>query len=343
MRTMHTFYAFPFVLLASLGSACTATTTNPAPSADPANDPASVQSALEQENGGLDMADEQPAFGDPSVSEAAPMDAPPAEMTDAPDADLPAMRSYRVALTWGHLPQANDATDIDPAPTATSWSGSISVDAGAIGVKRVIRFDRFDRLERRTDKAEVSFVSRTLPHVDGLLVQVVVPAAGAQTLHFVTDALTFDIDLAKLAQDGFARKNLGDGFNGVAVAGYADVKGCARGFLAGRWVKRQPALGGLRGRVVDGDGELLGHVRGIWGHAPKKNANLFFGKYIAADGQTRGLFGGTYGGGGFKGLWGTVNPSNVGGLHGVYSDGYENDDGRGVWVARWSEKCGESR
>jgi hypothetical protein len=336
---MRTLYVFPFVLVASLASACTVSTTNPAPSAEPANDPAVVQSALEQENGGLDNADEAPAFGDPAVANAVPMDAPPAEIVDAPDADLPTMRSYRVALTWGHLPQANDATDTDPAPTVMDWTGGISVDAGAIGVKRVIRFDRFDRLERRTDKAEVSFVSHTLPHVDGLLVQVVVPAAGSQTLHFKTDALTFDIDLAALAKDGFARKNLGDGFNGVALAGYADVKGCARGFLAGRWVKRQPALGGFRGRVVDGSGDLLGHVRGIWGYAPKKNANVFFGKYIGENGQTRGLFGGGYGAGEFRGLWGTVNPANVGGLQGVYSDGYENDDGRGVWVARWSEKC----
>lgn len=337
---MRTLYVFPFALLASTVSACTAGTTTPPPSADPTNDPATVQSALEQENGGLDMADEPPAFGDPSVSDAAPMDAPPADITDAPDADLPTMRSYRVALTWGHLPQANDASDADPTPSAANWSGSISVDAGAIAVKRVIRFDRFDRLERRDDKAEVSFVSRTLPHVDGLLVQVVVPAAGSQTLHFKTDTLTFDIDLTALAKDGFARKNVNDGWNGVSVAGYADVKDCARGFVAGRWIKKQPALGGFRGRVVDGNGDLLGHTRGIWGHAPKKNQDLFFGKYIGTNGQTRGLFGGTYGAGEFKGVWGTVNPANAGGLHGVYSDGYENDDGRGVWLARWSEKCG---
>jgi hypothetical protein len=341
MRTLRTAFVFPFMLLAS---ACTATASNPGPRTEPTNDPnddvSTTQSALEKDNGGFDNADEQPAFGDPAVSEAAPMDAPPAEISDAPDADLPTMRSYRVALTWGHLPPANDATDVDPTPAAVDWTGGISVDAGAIGVKRVIRFDRFDRLTRRDDKAEVNFVSHTLPHVDGLLVHVVVPAAGSHTLHFATDALTFDVDLDALAKDGFARKNLADGRNGVALAGYADVKGCARGFLAGRWIKRAPALGGFRGRVADGDGELLGHVRGIWGHAPKKNANLFFGKYISNDGKTRGLFGGTYGSGELHGLWGTVNPADVGGLQGVYSDGYEQDDGRGVWIARWSEKCG---
>lgn len=338
---MRTLYVFPFILLAS---ACTATVSNPASQKEPTNDPnddvATTQSALEKDNGGFDNGDELPNFGDPAVAEAAPMDAPPAEIADAPDADLPTMRSYRVALTWGHLPQANDASDTDPAPVATDWTGSVSVDAGAIGVKRVIRFDRFDRLTRRDDRAEVNFVSHTLPHVDGLLLHVVVPAAGSHTLHFATEALTFDIDLDALAKDGFARKNLGDGFNGVALAGYADVKGCARGFLAGRWVKRAPALGGLRGRVVDGNGDPLGHVRGIWGHAPKKNQNLFFGKYISNDGKTRGLFGGGYGAGEFRGIWGTINPADTGGLQGVYSDGYENDDGRGVWVARWSEKCG---
>jgi hypothetical protein len=80
-------------------------------------------------------------------------------------------------------------------------------------------------------------------------------------------------------------------------------------------------------------------VRGVWGHAPKKDENLFFGKYIGVDGHTRGLFAGKYGDGLGEGVWGTRDPNAVGGLQLAYSDGYDKGDGRGIWLGRWSEKC----
>ena len=338
---MRTIPLLSIALVASLATACTAHTkgTDPTEPTNGDEDASSIQSALEDDNGALTTVDEAPEFADPQVASLPGFDPASAEVSDAPGADDVANKSYRVAIIWGHLPTPADATSADPDPVVIDWTGSVSVDAGAIGVSKTIKFDARDHLERRTDKQEVSFVSHTLPFVDGLLLHVVVPAAGAQTLHFKTAAATFDIDLTALAKDGFEAHRLGDGRNGVALAGYADVKGCARGFIGGRWVKTKPALGRFRGRVIDGDGELLGHVRGIWGHAPKRDKNVFFGKYISATGTTRGLFGGTYGDGEFQGLWGTRNPADVGALQGVYSDGYEKDDGRGVWLGRWSEKC----
>jgi hypothetical protein len=156
-------------------------------------------------------------------------------------------------------------------------------------------------------------------------------------LHFQTAALTTDIDLSQLAQKGGGTTPLGDGRNGMAYLGFQDEPGLAKGFVLGHWGKLDASVGRLRGRVVDGDGRELGHVRGIWGHAPKKDQDRFFGKYIDHEGQFRGLFGGQYGDGRFQGKWGTASPANVGVVEGRYSDGYERGDDRGMFLGRWSE------
>ena len=301
-----------------------------------------IEAALDEANGAMTTAPEQPAFGDPAVVAAPELVttfADGASMT-APTLSNGGARLYHVALLWGHLPPAHDQSDDDVEPQHIDWTGSIHVDQGAIGVKKTLRFDPHDSVAPRTDPKVVSFVSHTLPAVDGLLLHVAVPGSGDPVVHFHTAALSADIDLAEVAAKGEGAIPLGDGRNGVAVVGYADTPGCTKGFLFGRWVKLHANLGKFRGRVVDGNGDELGHVKGIWGHAQKHDANLFFGKYIDADGEFRGLFGGTYGGGEFQGRWGTVNPENQGALQGRYFDGFDEGDGRGMYVGRWSEKCG---
>lgn len=336
---MRTHVLFAAVALASLSFACSSGSASD-PAANPTGDDAdSVSSALDADDGAMKPVDEAPYFGDPAVQAIEDLAAGPEELMDAPGGDLPTMRSYHLAMFWGHLPAANDASDADVDPQPIDWNGSVSVDAGAIGVARTLAFDARDHLERRTDKTEVSFVSHTLPFVDGLLLHVVVPAAGSQTLHFKTASLDLDVDLSKLGEKWVGAKRLADGRNGVVFAGYPDVKGCARGLAFGRWVKLRARLGTLRGRVLDGEGDTIGHVRGIWGHAPKRDANVFFGKYISTDGTHRGLFGGRYGGGEAVGIWGTRDPKDVGAIQIEYGDGYDKDDGRGVWLGRWSEKC----
>jgi len=327
------------LLLACSMVACTQTTSDPGALPDENAD--NEASALDAEGGAFSEVDEQPLFADPAVRELADFEAAPTEMMDAPGADLPDMKSYHIALLWGHLPKPADASAADPDPAPVDWTGSVSVDKGAIGVERKLAFDARDHLERRTDRQSVAFVSHTMPFVDGLYLRVVVPAGGSQVLHFDTDALKTDIDLSKLGSEIVNAERLGDGRNGLAYIGYADKRDCARGVLFGRWVKHRPAMGAFRGRVLGGDGDTIGHIRGIWGHAPKKDKNLFFGKYIATDGKTRGLFGGVYGDGKAVGIWGTKNPADAGGLQLVYSDGYDKGDGRGVFLGRWSEKCGE--
>jgi hypothetical protein len=304
-------------------------------------DTASEESALNADNGGMTAENVAPAFGDAQV-EALPDFA--TTMADARDmtvesAALPGAKSFHLALLWGHLPPAHDADDTDVDPTVVDWTGTVSVDHGAVGVRRTLQFDAGDKVNPRTAPNVVSFDSHTLPFVDGLFLHVVVPAGAPATLHFDTQALTADIDLSALDANAGGVQRLSDGRDGLAWIGYSDVAGCNRGLAFGRWVKTRAELGTFRGRVIGSDGASIGHVRGIWGHARKLDKDVFFGKSVALDGTHMGLFGGTYGGGEAKGIWGTRDPRDSGALQIFYSDGYDKDDGRGVWLGRWSERC----
>jgi hypothetical protein len=254
----------------------------------------------------------------------------------------PGATAYRVALVWGHLPAAQDATNNDSTPVAETWTGDVSVTAGAIGLKRTIAFDANDHVTARVDPTTLSFVSHTLPYVDGLLLRVVIPAGATPTLHFATAALTTDIDLSQLTtKAGGVQRLASDASEGLSWVGFAEDPGCARGFVHGRWVKDQAALGRLRGVVSDQDGERIGHLRGLWGHAAKRDADVWFDKYIGAAGDAKGLAFGKYDNGEFSGLWAAKDEKDVdtGTVEGFYSDALDKDDGRGVWVGRWSEKC----
>jgi hypothetical protein len=297
--------------------------------------------ALDLPNGGYDSTDSTPYFSDPTVKELPTFDATYADATDMTTDAIaaPGATVYHIALLWGHLPPASDATTTDVAPQPIDWSGSVSVDAGAIGLKKTLLFDARDHVTPRTDAKTLSFDSHTLPYVDGLYLSVVIPSGGTPTLHFATAALTTDIDLGQFATKEGDVDRLADGRNGLAYIGFMDTPNCAKGLLFGRWVKYQAAAGTLRGVVVDGNGDMIGDVRGIWGHAAQRDQNVFFGKYISLTGGNRGLFGGQYAAGHYAGSWGTIDPANVGHLEGVYSDGYDNADGRGVFVGRWSEQC----
>ena len=307
----------------------------------------SSAAALDAPNGGLNPSSaESPSFADPEVEALPVMDGTLAATIDPTDptaaaAALPGAAAYRIALVWGHLPPPHDAdaTDIPAAPE--DWTGSISVAAGAIGLKRTIAFDPNDSIDPRANPQTLSFTSHPLPYIDGVLVRVVIPSGTAPSLHFGTSALTTDIDLSKLAAGVGGVQRLSDDVEGLAWVGFPE-DGCARGFIHGRWVKTVPALGRLVGVVSDSDGDRIGNVRGLWGHAVKRDANVWFAKYIGVAGDARGLAFGNYGDGTFDGLWGAVDESNtvgVGTTEGFYSDAYDTGDGRGVWIGRWAEKC----
>lgn len=304
---------------------------------------AEVQAALEQENGGMEMSVEEPGFGDPLVAATPELVADFADTTDMTASMAPSASKYHIMLLWGHLPPAHDADDADVSatPAPIDWSGSVSVDEGAVGVRRTLRFELHDGLSPRTAPNVVDFRSHTLPRMDGLLLEIAVPEGAATALHVSTASLSTDIDLASLAAQGGGVSRLADGKNGLVWLGYQDEPGIHKGFIMGQWGKLQAEVGRLRGRVVGGDGAPLGHVKGIWGHAPNKDKDLFFGKFIDHEGNPRGLFGGEYGEGAFAGKWHTDSPEAQGVMQGRYSDGYVAADHRGVFLGRWSEKAPE--
>jgi hypothetical protein len=332
-------------LLALALSACGGNVGSTAGSTDTTE----MQAALDTADGGMTTVAEKPSFADPAFAAVpefsaafADLDDPTMGSTLGGPSGAPVLHRYHVVLLWGHLPPAHDADEADVAPSPADWTGSVSVSAGAIAVKRTLMFEGKDAIAPRTAINSVSFVSHTLPHVDGMLLSIAMPASDS-TLHFDTASLKKDLDLSRLATEVGGVVHLADGRNGLFAIGYEDRPGCAEGFVAGRWNKVRPALGTFHGRVFRGDGVTEGHVRGLWGHAPKRDQNVFFGKHIALDGSHRGLLGGVYGDGAFKGVWGVSDggaPKDAGGLQGFYSDGYVADDGRGVWIGRWAERCG---
>jgi hypothetical protein len=348
MRLVSKLSLFSTVLGSSLlAVACGGSSFAPVSTSD--GNTASDQSALDAPNAGLDATSNvQPAFGDPQIEALAPMDdslvasVEPSDMTASAAAQAGAT-AYRVALVWGHLPAPHDDSDQDDEPKLENWTGSIAVDAGAIGLKRTIAFDPNDHIDPRTDPTSLSFTSHTLPYVDGVLVRVVIPAGGTPTLHFKTAALTTDIDLSALAANVGGVQRLADDVEGLSWIGFQEDPGCAKGFVHGRWVKNHAKFGALRGVVSDADGERVGHLRGMWGHAPKRDADVWFAKYVDKDGDAKGLALGSYAKGTFQGMWGVKDETDTDGgrVEGFYSDGYDKADGRGVWFGRWAEKCGK--
>lgn len=300
---------------------------------------AKVEAALGTPDGGLGTSDVAPDFGDNDIAQIVGFDDTFADKIDRTQ-NLPAgARLYKLVLLWGHLPDGHDADDGTIVPQKVDWSGSISVDAGGIGLSKTLRFDDKDEVLARTEAKSLSFASRTYPAVDGMVLRVVVPAASSQTLHFATNALNADIDLSALLRDVGGRVPLGDGRNALYWVGFPDAPGCTNGFVLGHWSKLVPSLGKLRASVYDDTGNRVGRVKGIWGHAKKADKNVFFGKYVTPAGKHAGLLGGTYEAGTFQGLWGNRATNEGGGMRGFYSAGYDKTDTKGVWLGRYAEPC----
>jgi hypothetical protein len=305
----------------------------------------STAALLEQPNGGMTTAPEMPDFADgafvtlPPLSETVGVDALLDESGSyAGDAvQAPQRRVIRVMMLWGHLPRPNEAAApgaVTAPTTRTDWSGTVSVDAGRVSVRRSIGFESGDSVAARTDPSTVSFVSRTQPFVDGLALTVRADAATNPVLHFRTAAITLDLPLPDA--DGAVRY-LPDGRNGVYYAAFVERPGCNQGFVLGHWQRVRAHLGTFRGRVFGLGGAPHGAVRGIWGRS-RTGEQRFFGKHINNAGAFNGLLGGTYGDGRFAGVWGLRDGSR-GGLVGRYADGREPGDGRGVFLGRWNESC----
>jgi hypothetical protein len=296
---------------------------------------------LELEDGGFDTEDEQPLFGEAAVFEESldvetdytdPLETDDEvdTMMNAPDAAI-----YATAIQWGQMP--GDPTNA----VARDWTGTIRVNRGAILVRRVIRFeDATDAVEQRTNPLEVSFSSVTRPQNDGLRLLVVDPTPESE------EALTLEYELAdgtvySIAMDDMLIEPVvlsvdSDDNRMVAVALRRPLDACEHGFLAGRWHALRAGLGRFIGRVADEDGEVIGHVRGVYG-TRKNGEHVFFGKYIALDGGFRGILRGRADDGHFGGIW-ADRDGEVGSLGGVYRESIPGQEIGGQFLGRWAER-----
>ena len=301
-----------------------------------------IASAIELENGGLDMTDEAPLFGDPQAFEEAaierdtavedPMSTEPAttDVFAAPDVAV-----YNAAVVWGQMPPDFQNRN------GHEWDGTISISRGAMLVRRRLGFeDATDALRPRDNRLSVSFISMTLPHMDGLLLTIADPdpaSADPLTLTYTAQSgAVFSATLAELVAEPQSREVDGSGNRILATAMREPADPCAHGTLRGRWHRVREGRGRLIGVVADAEGEAVGHVRGVYGRR-STGEKVFFGKYIDRDGRFRGLFGGTYGDGHFAGRW-IVRPSeDHGQLAGFYRETIDGPETGGLFVGRWAE------
>ncbi len=265
-------------------------------------------SAIADEFDGFQPTDEAPAFGDTYLAslgeDSVYID--PLENDHVVTACVNNKQSgvYALQIIWGRM--VFDTTldsaaiaDIDPI----DWSGSLSIDDGAMLLRRLIRFEpATDSILPRTDRKLVEWVSQTTVHNDGIFVNLYIPPSTAtviETITFETGPLTqtFAIsDLAKLDTILY----LDDSVNAVAFRAHKLYRnGCPKGFLEGQWGRDSTGQGIFRGRWISQNGLLAGYLKGRWGKTIVDSADttvlkVFYGKYIDVSGKFEGLIKGVY-------------------------------------------------
>lgn len=304
------------------------------------DDGQAVSTALEQTNGGLDTADEPPAFGDDAEVAAAAIEAD-TSITDALAGD-PATTSldratlaagFRAVVVWGKIPADRDATE------KRDWSGSFKVSRGGLIVRHTIAFeDRTDQLLPRPSLDTVAFKSVTTTRIDGLALTILdpgpSPTSAAQTLTYTSadGTAVYALDLGQLAA-GPIVVDAGNGYKLVAIGHRRQADPCDRGFMRGRWHALSPQLGRFLGVVTDENGERAGHVRGVYGQR-RNGDSVLFGKFIDRDGHFRGLLAGSYDNGRYRARW-ITRDGDHGTAHGAYFEGKTADAGH--FLGRWAE------
>lgn len=312
---------------------------------------------LDDPYGGYNLGDEPAAFSDPTmVSEFGPQTM--AAFDDPTLGDSAVVRAMNrravrryLMITWGNL-RADSTIDF-----VTDWSGSLTVDNGALVLHRTIRFDARDQILPRTSRDKIEWVSFTKPSFDGILVaihKILAPDSTADTLAvappetapltvtFATGPLTVTLsedeltDLHRVVKVDEAGNAVA--FNTITVM----PSDCPAGFLAGQWhsVDRRPG-GAFRGKWISLNGVHMGYVRGVYG-TNSSGEKVFFGKWITASGRFQGLLRGRYDvavdrpGGRFQGVWMGRDLRVLGGLAGEYR---ADADGHGFFRGVWRKRC----
>ncbi|MFH2057235.1 MAG: hypothetical protein ABIJ61_14855 [bacterium] len=297
--------------------------------------------------GGYQPTSESPGFGDPellSLEESEPADDP---MANSPLVDslyrMFQRDVYSVELLWGNLQYDSTATML------TDWSGSLSVERGAVVAARLIQFEADDHLIRpRPNGQTLEWASQTSVHYDGILVFVYDPQPDSfpteNTLTLTTAPCSRTFTLSELAS---LSEIVEVGDDEVSINAFQTTPlDCGEGFMAGRWIRLPNERGTFQGHWISRDGYALGHVRGHFG-IDASGENVLFGKWIGIGGGFRGLLRGTWGyesavevdsaaSGWFNGRWDNAAGTRLGDFGGNWvalqpplGDGTGNANGNG--------------
>jgi hypothetical protein len=289
---------------------------------------------------------ELPYFGDPEIkaltadpvynySAPAPQAAP-----EAPPIPAPAANSIFIRVIWGNLIYDPE----DPGP-ARNYSGTMTVDSGAIYILRTVAFEDTDYEISEADSNTVAWHSKIRPAYDGLLIRVD-PGTESEAddfLHITIGVYQTEIALADLGANYLSIVPTGDP-NGpndhVALAAH-QVNAAGSGFVSGHWRDLDGARrhGGLfKGKWESDEGDLFGHERIRYWPAD----GFARGKYIDDTGLNKGRLEGTFTVTAETGETGTYAvtwfdrtlTSTLGHVDGVYIQ--NGDAGYGFSMGNWS-------
>jgi len=309
---------------------------------------------LTDDFGGYKATDEAPAFGDPEIETTMTADAEsPTLASDSADCDSLRRNQqnnlYTVIIRWGQLEGDSTVT------TATDWSGTASVLYGHLGVFRLIRFEPVqDYIVRpRESKLEVSWVSQTTVHYDGLVLIVAdpidpddtLPAENTFTFATAPYTETFAVEDLTALDTIITIDGLG---NQVSItARKIQSEPCGQGFVEGVWRANNhlSKMGRFFGKWMTEDGALVGHIRGHWGVRGNTGERVLFGQWISLAGVFKGFIRGTYepdpdqpGHGYFDTKIYTRNKTEIGVLTGEYLDSEDIQRG-GFFQGAWEINC----
>jgi hypothetical protein len=326
---------------------------------DPTTGAEEISFALDQEYAGLTEEDEAPDFDDEEIANAPDLNddgedvddltADEAE-EDLADSTLIAPRRVKVLLAWGLL--RGNPFEVE---NVTDWSGTITAENAGLRIRRVLGFEPAtgDHIVRpRPDFSTVELVSTTKPHVDGLLVEVVMHPALGTTLEtppaLVINTAAFQGTLP--IRPLMPRANLvpvDDQGNAIAyhvIPNRPDRPDCLQGFIAGRWQPVDDAAdprvkGRIKGKVMNENGRVIGKMRGVYGERATNGSQVAFAKIIDNEGRFRAVLAARYADGHFRGRVVGKNRVRKGVVAGQYRN-VESLDG-GLFRGRYSELCGE--
>jgi hypothetical protein len=278
----------------------------------------------------MDMVDDPGAFEEEAN--------PTPEESDDPaliPPEKPEGRARTFLVTWGQ-PVHN------PDGPLTVWDGAISSEVAYLKVLRKVRFEDGDQLFRDDDPHAVSFLTKTKPHHDGLLIRVSVPsydAAVAGELSFVTENFQASINLAEL-MDGFTREIKADGLGNYVTLVAIPEAACPAGAAHFRWRRIDERGGVFGGRMIDREGNHKGYLVGLWGQVGGKRR--FKGLVLNLDKQVVGRLRGAWhpvnqDGGLLRGHWRSKDGEARGLLRGAYR--ISDTPGQGSAGALFVERC----